>query len=321
MNGKKQNQKYMENHYYEDEISLVHLWLVMLRWKYLIAGIFLICVFLGISYAWLKDPVYRYTTVIELARFGDGKSVESTDSVRARVNRIFIPMFRTEMRDLQNETGYQPPRASARIPEGGARLLEIYSDNIEDRQDEIRSLHERLFSEIKTEQDFLVLMENESLLLEKQTVTAEINRLETEKKRLQEQIADTRKRLDSASLHQGRAMGEARDEARAMTMLLIQSEVEKAHEKLAGLEEELYRQLPAREDKLNLRLTGINNQLDRISFTKIRIMALASEHPVSRGKIIIVALSMILGAMIGVFAAFFAEFLSRAHALSTRDSI
>ena len=47
--------------------------------------------------------------------------------------------------------------------------------------------------------------------------------------------------------------------------------------------------------------------------TRIEFLAVESEDPVGTGKSLIVALSLVLGLMLGVFGAFFSEFLKTAR--------
>lgn len=310
--------------YYDDEISLVDLWLVLERRKWVIAVVLCLCVGLGAAYALIKEPVYRYTTIIELARLGDDETVESTAAARNRISRVIIPMIRDEM--MREEMGQAPeasesraPGAGVEIPDRDGRLLELISEYPQARKEDVRLLHERVIDSIKAEHDGFVAAEKEYLELERERLRAEIRRMEAEKKRVAERIEDARSRLAlGRALQQGQAPGEATDEARAMTLLIIHSQIEDAHRQLSELEEELHKRIPAREERLSINQVEIKNQLDRIAFTKVHATALASEAPVGTGKRLIIALSMVLGAMLGVFAAFFAEFFATARAAAAK---
>ena len=318
MTEEKQPTQYAGGAYNEDEISLVDLWLVMVRRKWLIMGIAFLCLALGVASALMREPVYGFTTVVELGRMGDAKPVEATDSAAARIGRIAVPIVRSEMLMLQTEADQRPPEVNVRRPSGGAHLLEFGSEGTMERQEEILRLHERLLNWIKTDHDDLAERDKKRLELEKRTVQDEMNRIETEKKRIQQRITETRSRLTTGRILQGKAPDEATDEAQAMTLLIIQSQIEDAHRQLSDLEEELYKRIPSREDRLDIRMAEIENQLDRIYLTKVHAKALASEYPVSTGKRLVVALSLVLGVMLGVFGAFFAEFLSGARVAAAK---
>ena len=303
--------------YHDAEISLVDLWLVLERRKWLIAVVLCLCVGLGAAYALIKEPVYRYTTVIELARLGDDKAVESTAAAQNRISRVIIPMMREEMGQTPDASESRAPGAGVEIPDRDGRLLELISEYPQARKEDVRLLHERVIDSIKAEHDGFVAAEKEYLELEREKLRAEIRRMEAEKKRVAERIEDARSRLAlGRALQQGQAPAEATDEARAMTLLIIHSQIEDAHRQLSELEEELHKRIPAREERLSINQVEIKNQLDRIAFTKVHATALASEAPGGTGKRLIVALSMVLGAMLGVFAAFFAEFFATARAVA-----
>lgn len=316
MPEKKQHLQHNEDGYHGDEISLVDLWLVLARRKWLVIGIAVLCLAAGLAYAVMREPVYSYTTVIELARTGDGKPVESTDSARARMTQVIIPLVRHEMVLAQTDPGSRPPRASVRVPQGGGRLLEIVSEYPRAARDDIGRFHERLSHLLKAEHDRLVSMEQERLTLAQETIQGEIKRIEAEQQRIRARITEAGSRLSAGRILQGEATGEATDEARAMTLLIIQSQIEDAHEKILALEQTLYQELPSRSDELRLQLAETNNQLERISFTKAHATALVSEYPVGAGKPLIAALALVLGVMLGVFGAFWAEFLAQAKTVA-----
>ncbi len=314
MSEEQQSWQHDEDFYQEDDISLVDLWLVLVRRKWLVIGIVFLCIAVAAGYAVIREPIYRYTTVIELARTGDGKPVESPDSARARMTQVIIPMVRHEMARAQTAPGERPPEAIVGIPQGGGRLLEIISEYRRTDQDDIRRFHERLSHLLKTEHDNMVAMEKERLGLRQETIQEEIKRIGAEKERIRERITEARRRMAAGRTLQKRSPEEATDEARAMTLLIIQSQIEDAHEKILALEQTLYRELPSLSDELRLELAEINNQLAQLSFTKAHAIALESEFPAGAGKPLIAALALVLGVMLGVFGAFFAEFLARAKA-------
>ena len=52
--------------YKEDEISLVDLWLVLVKRKRLVWGIFVLSILLGLAAAFMLTKKYAYTTAIEI---------------------------------------------------------------------------------------------------------------------------------------------------------------------------------------------------------------------------------------------------------------
>lgn len=376
----------------DDEISLIDLALVLLRRKWLIMGILLLCGGMGLAYALFMtgEPSYRYTTVIELARMDDGSPIEDTDSVKTLLEQTVIPMFRSEMRNAHEDMGYRPPEVSVEIPSGSTRLIRLSTDIPQSRQDEVIDLHDKLVEELKGEHSVMYFTQTTSLEREKgdiervleadladidmrkfsfltdiESVENNLKKLEEEKKyinhqraRLQEEkaqikdnINEAKKRLDFAREQQKRAPDEATDESRAMTLLMIQDQIEKADTRLFDLNHRFNVEIPDREDKLDLSLIDnnmsmqkdqraleelkekienikaeysrtleahkqalaeINDKLNLMSPTEARYIGLQSMQSVGgTSKKLILALSLVLGGMLGVFGAFFAEFVGK----------
>jgi uncharacterized protein involved in exopolysaccharide biosynthesis len=80
------------------------------------------------------------------------------------------------------------------------------------------------------------------------------------------------------------------------------------------MEEQFHTQIPDEKEQLNQRLKQIDQQLENINFVEARTIALQSENPAGIGLRMVVALSLIIGVMLGVFGAFFTEFVSKAQA-------
>ena len=82
----------------EDEISLIDLWLILVKRKVLITAIILCAVLLGIAWAWYKPANYVYTTTIEIgktiATTGNGpesRLTEVPDTALAKLTNGYIP--------------------------------------------------------------------------------------------------------------------------------------------------------------------------------------------------------------------------------------
>jgi len=314
-NQHKPNHPYKDSHY-DDEISLIDLFLVLMRRKWLIIGIVTVCTVLGASYALLMqgEPEYRYTTIVELARMDDGTPVESPRYVQSFLSETLIPMVRDELRAKYQDPDKKPPETEAGIPDESVRLLQISSQGSVNDYDDIYFLHTRLLEQLKADLDKIVLAEKENIELQKANVLAEIERLNIEKQRVLERIENAQNRLDTGRMLLNKAPQEATDEVRAMTLLMIQSQMEEAHDQLVTLEDQLYNVIPDKEGELNLSLASLNNSIESIAPTRARMIARQSDNPVGgTGKKLILALSLVLGGMLGIFGAFFAEFLSKAR--------
>lgn len=314
MSQTSQTPRHGEYKEYDDEISLIDLALVLMRRKWLIIGIFIVCAGLGLSYALLMqgEPAHRYTTIVELARMDDGKPEESIKGTQAILVKTFVPMLRDELRKTYEDPAKRPPEADISIPNESERLLQIASEGVTNDYEDITYLHSGLVEYLKEELDKVVLTQKENIELEKKNILAEIKRLAVEKERLMERIEHAQSRLETVRSFLDRAPREATDEVQAMTLLMIQSQMEEAHEQMVSLEDQFYSTIPDKLDSLNLKLANLNNKLESITTTQIRMLVRQSDNPVGgTSKKLILALSLVLGGMLGILGAFFAEFAGK----------
>ena len=167
---------------------------------------------------------------------------------------------------------------------------------------------------------------------------------------LKKQISDLEAQIQSSFSQRQEAIGNMKNESAAMTMLLIDNEIQQNRTRLAGLQERLHisqqnlRQELEEQIATNLREQGLQNsviskikselgrldiknqraaqrqkqeiteietQLTNIQPTHAITPPMQSLEPSGPGKAIIIVLALILGLIFGVFAAFFASFLNK----------
>jgi len=127
-----------------DEIDLVQLWLILLNRKFLIVGIFGLCLVGGTAFAFLLPAKYTYTTSLEigttLASNGTGivsRAIETPDSVLAKLNESYIPLAVGQMaesdRGLFSGVQAKNPKESNLIVLSSKGTLEV--------ADSLRALH------------------------------------------------------------------------------------------------------------------------------------------------------------------------------------
>lgn len=361
-----------EPSYPDDEISLYDLWWTLARRKWVLVGIAAVVIAVGVIHALLREPEYTYTTTIELGRIAEPASdghfrmttVESPSSVGSLITDSLIPMVRDELRSA--EDGHGPHGVSANVPEDETRFVHLRSEAPADAAGDVEVVHQRIIDELASEQEEAfeaartrlrdelesardeleadladIRREAEQRERERAAIEARLARLEGRAERLDRRIADTEARLARARDLMERASGESADEADAMALLLLQSNIGRMHDRLYDLEEQRFTRLPDREDELRLELgsveTGqetlqargerrqarferqsadIESALEDMQPTRARILASRSSAPTGASASLIIALSVVLGAMLGVFGAFFAEFLANARRMA-----
>lgn len=167
---------------------------------------------------------------------------------------------------------------------------------------------------------------------------------------LKQQISELETQIKSALSQRQQAIGNIKNESAAMTMLLIDNEIQQNRTRLAELQERLLisqqnlRQELEEKIAANLRAQGIQDkivsktkseldrldvgnqraqqrqkqevskfetQLNNIQPTRAVTPPMQSLEPSGPGKSIIIILALILGLLLGIFVAFFASFLSK----------
>lgn len=267
-----------------DEISLVDLWLVLTRRKWVILGITVLCLALGLGYALRKPVVYDYRTVIELAGVHGGPESEGLELVSPRegsigfLQNVIIPAQRERLFG-EEENG---PRVDVEKP-GSDYSLMIKSTANPKNADQVKELHQGIVE---------ALEKKHAPVIEKRIdVTAKPFKARAEM--LQEQINMLQEQLQRLSSRS--------HDVNSISSLVYAQQMGDVREELA---------------EARVKLTDAKSAVETIREksrpTRINFLAAESEDPVGTSKALIGALSLVLGLMAGVFGAFFLEFLGHA---------
>lgn len=273
----------------EDEISLIDLWLVLVRRRWVIAGITLLCVVLGTGYAWWQPVRYEYKTGMELAMIRGGYSstddelnelILSKEEIIALLEDLIIPAQRKK-RSEDNETG---PRVEV-IERGGPGNLVLKSVATPENSIQVEALHKEVVDALKAR----------SRPVFEKRIDVYVQPLRFRKEILQEQMKTHQDQLQRLS---SRAYDAKEDGVLGLIDAYQMSDI---REKMA---------------KTRLELSDTESEIEVIQEVsrplRMRFLASQTENPVGAGKAVIVALSLIMGLMLGIFSAFFAEFLAQA---------
>lgn len=323
-----------------DEISLVDLALAV--WRHRRPAFFTILTFavLGIAAALLLPKKYAYTTTIEIgARIEGDKTVplELPDTTLAKIKESYIPLARQEY--LKAHAGEDRVfKIEARIPKGSQLIVlestareqdgPVYQHIQAQVVQDLVADHNRVFNVIRSNaelakqravRDLDVLKDGEQFLL------AELKRIDQSAALLKQQIADTNALIEAAQKNRAKAVSEARDEARAMTLLMLDNEVQQNRTRVAMLDERLQVGLAERRDSLNnqLRENRRNQsiqeseiqrlalQIENLQETRAVLASMKSFEPVGISRSMIAVLSVFLGGFMGLLLVFGLEFRDR----------
>ena len=364
---------------------------VLVRRRRLIAAIIAAGLAAGIIHALLATRTYTVQTVIEIGRVGGDKLIDPPETILAKLSHAYIPDVlqanRTEHPEGPGVTiGAKIPKSSEVVvlesratKQDGAThrsLHEAVAQRlIRDHQrtaDQIVKQYESELSRATLKLDELsdprVFIVQEKLLQgeiergrlhlaalkdQAKLIETESKRFDETKKLLAQQVAEIRGDLASATDHRTRSAPEATDGARAMALLMIDSQIVDGRSRLGTLEERLYITLENDREKLlkqmadirrdqetqsaaigelgskliKLRvdrerektlqqqtITDIETKLAGVRTTGVLSPPAQSLEAAGTGKKAILAVYGLLGLIGGIVAAFFTEFVATTRA-------
>lgn len=330
----------MPPYYYEDEINLVDLWLVLVRRRNVVISTAALIVMAGLLYVLLISPSYQYTTSIEIGSRINGNSqvlIESPETLLAKMEEGYVPLARQKYLVEHSERD-SVPKIDSRIPKG-SQIIVLESTGPESEiamhktvqqavVDMVLHDHSRIVDVVRKETE--ILQNKAKAKLEELQDAATLNR--AREKRLSDvtvllttQVAEVRADLQRAMANREQAGKKIATESKVMILLMLDSEIQQHRQHLARLEERLQVAIADQRDALTKAL-GDNrraqrNQRDTIAKLEIQLANLRetrallplmrSPEPSGPGGSLIMVLSLIVGLLLGVFAAFFAEFLAK----------
>ena len=319
-----------------DEISLLELWMILLKQWRIVMVIFAVIVAIGLILAVTNSKTYRYTTTIELASV-EGVSVEKPEAVLAKLNEGYIPLVQQKF-ESQGLVGVAYD-VGVEISKGSDIIL-LHSEGGDSEFDVIRKLHSAVLKRVSEDHSPIVNLlkarmeaKRKQLLNELEGVKEDLAILKSQQGRLDEKVKLTRQQLeeirrliDQIRESRQRSAVEVGDEAaRGMTLLLIDSEIQKYMLREADLEERLRfgieseREIIKQKIADNLRsqqrrqeeITRVVAEIATIRNTRALASAMKSADSISSSRKLILIQSGIIGLMLGVFAAFIVEMVTR----------
>ena len=338
--------------YEEDDISLVDLWLVLVRRRFIFTAAVLASVLAGLLFAFLKTPTYTFTTMIQIGRIVElrglgetvasetpNESLESVGTVVAKLNAAYITTILAEYVDEAGDR--TAPKIEASSPDQ-SQLVLIKSKSPEKEAELHMNLHKKvmeplladhadLIANFRKSLDLRLTQETgkyESLLDQEPVLANHLKLLDDTKALLEKQIGQIQDLLSSTASGLERALSEVGDEAKALTFLVAGNEIQQSRTRLAALEERLHIGLPQQRITLGKQLADVKRHmttqqeyismiemgLRSIRDTRVLVGPARSLEPVSAGRAVVLSLAAVAGLFLGILAAFFAEFLAKARA-------
>ncbi len=328
-----QDPRQLPAYYQADEISLVDLWLVLVKHQRAMAAIFSTIAILGVISALLIPRACTYTTSIEIARSGD-KLLDSPATVLAKLQESYIPLVLND-----NESAdVDRLKLSAKIPKK-SDLIVLESEAPAEAGQRVQALHQAVvqliaadhgstISAARAELQALLHSANNKLAALKdreQLIKNKEQRLDEKAKLLSTQIEAIRKVIKESQTNRQQAISEVSGEAKAMTLMLMDNKIQQYREREALLTEQLHIGLANERDSLfqelaNLRraqdeeeekLQEVKAKIANLRETRAITPTMRSLEPSGASRKIIVVLALVVGGLLAVFGAFFSEFMEK----------
>ena len=314
----------------DDEISLVDLWLVLVRRRWWLFGIALVVFALGTTYALLQKPSQTYTTALEFAA-KDEEPLISSDAVMARLERVVLPELK---RRFEAEHEVEAPSIELTQVES-SRLLIVESSVSEDRLPRVEALHSAVRDWFVSSQDSAYervrsRLERDLEQVEERLASElsgietdldenrdELERARSERERLQEVQARLQEELDEGGApEQSEDLLRVRLENAREDLSAANSEVRELQRMIS----ELRTERRETEQTLSVDKAALEDRLADLQGPEAPAIAAEGETQ-DAGASLIMALSAVLGGMLGIFGAFFREFLAHAHQAAARTGL
>ena len=334
---------------HDDEISLLDIWLVLVKRRSLFLSLILLALLIGVSAALTLPVKYNYTTTLEIGGLSydsQGKLVlvEPPSSVLAKLKQSYIPFVAHAY--LQKNPGFEGvPVINAKLEKNSNIILidisgiekyrNIYVQLLNSIVDQVKQDHKRIsLLKVKDLELSQYKLKNQVGVLknEEQLIQSQIRRVDKKELLLKARIKETRYQLKISSQAKKNVAGAKGDE-KALSLLMVDNDIRSMRSVLADLEEELQITLENSREEISVKLTENQQmqaqtnisiqklavELDNLLETRAITEPMQSIKPVGVGKKLIVIIALLAGMFIGLFAVFFAEFLSKARQRSAEQ--
>ncbi len=318
----------------EEEISLVDIWLVLVKHRKRMGWVFTIVMTAVLAFAAFSPRLYQYTTVIEIARVDD-KLLENPETVLTKLQRSYIPYVQMQ---VKQESPREWIDIEARIPKKST-LVVLESKATEAEKPHVQALHERVIgllgadhedeitaarlhlqAQLHQAQDQMAGLNDKENLLQ-----AQERRLEKKEAMLNEQLERIRAAISEARKTKLRISEGVPGESWPLAMILVDSEIQKYLEREQLLQEELQIDLAreraeiANERAALVRARARQEEVIRELQMKLGIMqgtravstAISPGEPASPRPLLLITIGFLVAVVAALIAAFFVEFMGK----------
>ncbi len=301
---------------YDDEISLIDLWLVMVRHRRLIMIIAGVITALAVVYALIRSPKYNYTTAIEIGTQVQNDAIEPVESaatVMGKLMESYIPAALHAYYSTHPDDTFKY-KFKARVPKD-SQLVLLESSAPESRGATVINLEEEIVQALVKDNERLTKTISNGLELQQKTAQEQLAQLKNEAANLRSDMAaigknedSLRRQFDNGGSRANHARG--RVDSSLLSLLMIEGEMEQQRQSSlrAQLADNARDQQTQRQT-----LNDVAFRLQNLLSTRAVVAPQRSIEAANLAPALVVLLGLIAGAMVGVFSAFLWEFLLQAQ--------
>lgn len=323
----------------DDEISLIELWMILVkRWK-VVAVVFSLFLVIGVVAAFSSPLKYQFSTTVNIGSFEDGNGVrtllEPLKTVQEKLKSDYIRNVVDEFR-----TANDMPALSIDAKALGEGVVLTSEGNVQDNA-AIKKMHLSIADRVVGDHKLLannrmklveqrVRQESEQLRLAtefKKALESRQNELLSSSGQLQAELNAARMHIaEVANGHESGFSGRAQENY-MFKALMVSQELERLEARLLVLESRLYVAIPQELVKLKkvlmdnhadvvqiqLSLGAIKMQMATQVPTESVSLAVRATKPSGIGRGAMVVLSILMGLFVSVLGVFICEFISKAN--------
>jgi len=321
----------VEPRYHADEIDLTDLVLALWRRRWVFLVTFVVVFGLGLAYAFLATEKYQYHTTIEIGHVLNGldlEPIEKADALKDRLKRVYIPSVIYQAQDEAIHS-LNPKSVEITAPDDSG-VVELNQQGPADAERQIVALlnrvtnsvttdHNRIFDLAKASRETALTQarnELKSLKTKESLIQANLERTKQSAELLKENIDGLQSAIDTASAQRQEVVKSASADQKAMTLLLIDNQIQNDRLRLDNLQEQLQVGLEKEQDELRGKLSDNQNaqenqqmeiksleaQASAMERTRVLIPPTRSANPVSPNKQLVLSLGFVLGGFLALLA-------------------
>lgn len=234
------NSQQNENNYpvcADDEIDLVDLFLVLLKHKYKILFVTILCAVLGSVYAFFLPTTYKYTTSIDIGRFypdgaeGQPTLIEPVGTVQSKLEENYIPSIFGNFAN-SGKLEISTIKTDVKVPKD-SNLLILESKGLLDDSTIHHEAHKSIVNTLINSQKSMIEDQKSDVKTRLERARLKLSQMEDErlfdirKKALEDQLADAERKLDNLKNQKLFAVKEEK----------VKDDIEKAQQDLEKLQD------------------------------------------------------------------------------------